>query len=47
MAEKKVDLHIWLDVSLADRLKDMAAENGLSFTAQARMLLLQALRNQD
>ena len=40
----KTDIHVFLDPELADRLRTLAEQNGLSLTAQARMMLMEALR---
>lgn len=40
----KIDIHVWLDPMLAERLRARAKENGLSLTAQARMMLMESLR---
>ena len=41
----KIDIHVWLDPELAESLRAMAKENGLSLTAQARMMLRESIRS--
>ncbi len=45
--QKRSEVHIYMDQKLRDRLEALAKENGLSLTAQARMLLTEALRKAE